>query len=133
MTAKHSGQVTDSTYEEMRQDFRAVLSTSARICCGDGDSWLKVEIVNLSFGGVKVRLQDKKDLVLHLPGTPCRVKAIVNKKEDIFGGHVVWSSDPEKEPLEMGIQFEGLSVDDKADLVALFMWNKHKKGRSTVE
>lgn len=115
------------TGDEMRTDFRAVLSSVAWISFNEVKPCFKAEIVNLSFGGIKIRFAEGADLPGMVPGTSCQVRACIKEKEEVFPGKLVWTSGGIDGPIQAGIQFEGLSVDDKADLVALFMWDKYTK------
>lgn len=123
---------TTDGYEKMRKDFRTALSSGAHIAFNNEHSWTGAQIIDLSFGGVRICLLEKNAPSTVETGTPVSVKVSIHEKEETFPGHIVWISsetdeDIKRNTTKMGIQFDGLSLDHKADLVSLFMWNKFQK------
>lgn len=125
-------------FDGMRKDFRAPFSSTAYFALGgSGEAsgfWIETEVLDLSLGGVRVSFELDDDRLKDLPETACSVKFSIKGEDKIFPGHVAWVSSglSEKEGTigspEAGISFEGLSLDDKSDLVSLFMWTTLEKG-----
>jgi|SRR6056297_326635 len=129
----HKNTVTAENDKSLRKDFRALLSSIAHVKFEkNADSWIEMELVNLSFGGVKIRMKKELEPSIVLPGKPCRLKFSIKGKEQIFPGHIIWVCAPclDKNTVNytrMGIQFDELTFNDKAGLLSMFIWNKHIK------
>lgn len=116
----------------MRKDFRALISSIAHVTFDNADPWIEMELVNLSFGGVKIRINREIEPSIAIPGKPCRLKFSIKGKEQIFPGHVIWVCAPlqGKDTINhtrMGIQFDELTINDKAGLLSMFIWNRNIK------
>lgn len=123
------------SFEQMRKDFRAELSSTAYVALGksgeESGPWIEAEVFDISLGGVRLSFELDDETAKDLPGAACTVKFSIKGEDKVFPGHFAWGAadSPEGEetvrrPFEAGVCFEDLSLDDKADLVSLFMWTK---------
>lgn len=138
---KKTGTGGATSFAEMRKDFRAKLSSTAYISLGGqgerAGSWIKAEVLDLSLGGARLRFELDDKSLEDLPGTACTFKFFLNGKDRVLPGRfavVYEDSSKEKKEIanncpEIGIAFEGLSVEGKSDLVSLFMWSKLEQGQ----
>lgn len=123
---------TKHSFPERRKNFRVTCPFTIDIAIAQtpekSGPWHKAKILDLSLGGLRVALELDNETLKDLPGSSCtlrfniggKYKALPGRFVGIYTGPSERETEATKKPLEAGIRFEGLSVDDQFILVDLF-------------
>jgi hypothetical protein len=127
---KDREQATGEDFTELRKYVRAPLYTKVGIAPGPGGPWTEAEVLDISFGGVRLRFEGPTPPGYDKEG-PCAVKFHAKGEDKIYRGSIAWIEPAAAEEgrdtkgaWEAGVNFGELPREGEKEILTVFMWTK---------